>query len=296
MGYGDKLMAIGRAWQLHRSDPHLRRIAIGDGKRIDPTHQDLTWGLDFLASQRDLDDGDEVDWVISHGHHHGYHDHQAMRAAVRRSWWLRYFGFLKSGSDLGKLGHYIYNFDYRASPAPIRLTPEEAQIADDWSRESFVIIEPFIKPQAPPSKQWPVERYLEVARRLGPDVQVYQMSAPQAPSVSGLKRIQPHSFRQSMAYLKAARLYIGPEGGLHHAAAAMGTRAVIVFGGFTPPEITGYDFHINLTGGSERACGTHRGICPHCAQAMANITVDDVERHARHLLAQVAMAPVSTAD
>ena len=97
-------------------------------------------------------------------------------------------------------------------------------------------------------------------------------------------QIRPRSFRESMAYLKAARLYIGPEGGLHHAAAAVGTRAVVVYGGFTSPLITGYAFQTQLTGGAAEACGTRYGLCPHCREHLDRITVAEVLAAARALL------------
>jgi hypothetical protein len=83
-------------------------------------------------------------------------------------------------------------------------------------------------------------------------------------------------------------LYIGPEGGLHHASAATGYRnkhdgrklgegcqAVVLYGGFVPPEVTGYDTHTNLTGNSKEACGSI-SKCQHCIEAMQSIEVDEV--------------------
>jgi hypothetical protein len=49
----------------------------------------------------------------------------------------------------------------------------------------------------------------------------------------------------------------------------------VLFGGFIPPQVTGYDLHTNLTGGAE-ACG-HVEPCKHCQRAMANISVDQVK-------------------
>jgi ADP-heptose:LPS heptosyltransferase len=65
-------------------------------------------------------------------------------------------------------------------------------------------------------------------------------------------------------------LYIGPEGGLHHGAAAVGIPAVVLFGGFIPPQVTGYKTHVNLTGGADFFCGSLQA-CKHCAEAMERI-------------------------
>jgi hypothetical protein len=62
---------------------------------------------------------------------------------------------------------------------------------------------------------------------------------------------------------------------LHHAAAAVGTRAIVIHGGFTPPAVLGYSGHINLTGGADEACG-YWDRCNHCRAALDRIEVDDV--------------------
>lgn len=281
MSYGDRLMAIGDAWKQHQADPLRRKVAIGDGKEIDPGQPDLLWGLDFLASADDLAAGTPVSWLHSYPHHRPYVDYAEMR---RRLGWRRTLERLGFGLT-GLLGHYCYNLDYRPTPAPIPLKPEEQALVAEWSQRPFVALEPYIKADAPPSKQWPVERFAEVARRLSEEIPVYQISAPDSAALDGIPQIRPRSFREALAYLRAARLYIGPEGGLHHGAAAMGTRGVVVYGGFTSPLITGYGFQVQLTGGASYACGTRRGLCPHCAEHLGRITVDEVLGEARRLLA-----------
>lgn len=280
MSYGDRLMALGDAWALHKSDPQKRRVAIGDGRRVDESQPELSWGLDFLASAADVARGEAVHWVHSYPHHRPYIDYAAMRRALGWRWHLRHLGL----GPTRLLGRYLYQLSYRPTPAPIQLKPEEQALAAEWAAKPFVALEPFIKTGAPPSKQWPVERFAEVARRLSQEIEVYQISAPDSPSLEGVAQIRPRSFRESMAYLKAARLYIGPEGGLHHAAAAMGTRAVVIYGGFTSPLITGYAFHTQLAGGAQYACGTRYGMCPHCLRHLERITADEVLTAARQQL------------
>lgn len=281
MSYGDRLMAIGDAWKQYQADPLRRKVAIGDGRRVDTAQADLLWGLDFLATQDDVDAGQALSWVYSYPHHRPYIDYAEMRRQLGWRRLLRPFGF----GLTRLLGHYCYDLSYRPTPAPIRLRPEELSIVDEWSARPFVALEPHIKAGAPESKQWPVGRFAAVAAALATEIPVYQIGAPDSPALPGLPQIRPRSFRESLAYLRAARLYIGPEGGLHHGAAAMGTRAVVIYGGFTSPLITGYDFQVQLTGGASYACGTRRGRCPHCVEHLGRITVEEVVGEARRLLA-----------
>ncbi|NKF23609.1 glycosyltransferase family 9 protein [Solimonas marina] len=287
MGYGDELMAIGDAWRLHQADPQKRRVAIGDGRcrRID--YPELTHGLDFLASEAEAASG-ELPWVISYRAYRPYHDHAAMRRAFRERHPLR-SRLRRRVPDtrlVDLLGFFRYRLDYRPAPAPLVLTDAEQAVREQWAQRRFVLIEPHCKQEAAPGKRWPFERYAEVAQQLAETIEVWQVGAPETPLLPGVMRVPTHSFRDVLPFLAAARLYIGPEGGLHHAAAAMKTPAVVLFGGYTPPQVTGYDFHVCLTGNSDEACGVHHSECAHCRAAMTAITVDQVVAEARSLLDQ----------
>jgi ADP-heptose:LPS heptosyltransferase len=285
MGYGDVLMAIGDAWSLHRRDVLKRPVAIGDGKRVHLEYAELRWGLDFLATPESVLAGESVSWVISHRGVRPYHDYNAMRAELRSKKRLRsMLGLFKTQDLIGQLGHFVFDLSYRPAPAPIQLTPEETATFEKLRGTPFVVIEPNIKDKAAPSKAWPMQRFAEVSRLLMRDIPVYQIGAPGTPLLDGAQRIETKTFRDVFPILKAASLYIGPEGGLHHATAAMGRPAVVLYGGYTSPLVTGYPFHANLTGGAEYACGTQFSVCPHCQAAMNRITAVDVVAEAHRLL------------
>lgn len=284
MGYGDSLMAIGDAWAMHSRDPKKRKVAIGNGSVVDKTDMDLRWGLhNFLASPEEVAAGLDVTWVHSYPGMRPYINYAAMRTALV----AKGVRIIKARKLVSRLGHYIYDLSYRPTPAPIQFNGEEEALIAAWkARGPFVVVEPYIKASAPPSKQWPVERFIAVAKKLQQEYPVFQIGAPDRPATPGIPQIRPENFRQALAYLKAASLYIGPEGGLHHGSAAVGTPAVVIYGGFTSPHITGYPkLHVNLTGNNGgKACGTRNGMCPHCKTALDSILVPEVVGHARRLL------------
>ena len=71
---------------------------------------------------------------------------------------------------------------------------------------------------------------------------------------------------------------------MHHAAAALNKKAVVIFGGFINPSITGYDFHKNLYIEDEKSpCGL-KDECIHCLKCMELITVYDVKEAIIRLL------------
>ncbi len=173
---------------------------------------------------------------------------------------------------------WIWNYDFRAVPGEVFFDNPELRFGIAASSRHFVLIEPNVPiwKTVAPNKQWPVDRYQVVANNLVANgVEVVQLNYPNAKhKLIGVRRVLTKNIRNAMAVLKRASLYIGPEGGLHHAAAALDVPAVVLFGGFIPPQVTGYDAHVNLTGGAE-ACGNYTP-CEHCKMAMASIGVDEV--------------------
>jgi len=184
---------------------------------------------------------------------------------------------------------WVWNYSFSVEPGEIFFGRDELV---GWD-EKLVILEPNLpgKPNSP-NKRWLPGRWAEVAdilREEGWKVRQFSYGGP----VSVAEGIETRTFRQAAAWLRAARLVILPEGGLHHAAAAVGTPAVVLFGGFAPPSVLGYGEHENLTGGAEVACGSFR-TCSHCVAAMARITVDQVVESAERALRWQSTRPTSS--
>ncbi len=142
-----------------------------------------------------------------------------------------------------------------------------------------VLIEPWIKAGASPNKQWHGWfRLVEIMR----DIQFVQVGPPGTRFMRCVDRIQTSDFRQGCAVMATCDAAVLPEGGLHHAAAAIGVPAIVIFGGYIAPRNTGYQSHRNLFTGGE-ACGSRRR-CQHCAHAMSEITPEMVGGELRKLL------------
>lgn len=121
-----------------------------------------------------------------------------------------------------------FNYDYRAKSPWIKLDP----IVTD-----YVIIEPNIKHGAPPAKQW--NHYDEI---VGEPYEFLQFNSDSL----GVQSLVTDAITAAR-YIAGCRAYIGTEGLLHHLAAAFNRPAVVIIGAFSPPEVIGYESHINLT-------------------------------------------------
>lgn len=257
MGIGDQIMATGLA---RGAKARGKRIAFGDGKRIiwDGNSEPIFRGNPNIAKPGSEQDND-IEWIGFHKGSRIYNSH-------------------KPGDPC-----WTWNHEFRAAPGEIYFSDDEDRFAESVGR-GFIVIEPNIPEKLGAiNKRWPVERYDDVARKLmhdGYDVRQFSFGLHR---IDGVKQIKTKDFRHAARVLKNAALYIGPEGGLHHASAAVGIPAVVLFGGFIPPAVTGYGFHTNLTGGATKFCGS-LGVCRHCLEAMDAISVADVTNAARGYL------------
>lgn len=140
-----------------------------------------------------------------------------------------------------------------------------------------VLVNVDLKPGASPNKAWGWENWLALVKAY-PDVPWMQVGDPAYPRRLPVPYLQTPDFRAAVAALRGAAAAVLQEGGLHHAAAAVGTPAVVIYGGFISPECTGYAIHRNLfetERGHPLGCGM-RTNCTHCLLAMRRITPDRV--------------------
>ena len=141
----------------------------------------------------------------------------------------------------------------------------------------FVVLEPAVALKANPNKQWGEEKWQALADlMLSEGYMPVQMTWPDATPLRNVVYVEAKGFRLAAAVLARARAAVLPEGGLHHAAAALGIPAVVLFGGVISPEVTGYETHINLHDtGKGSPCGMWMP-CGHCKQIWAGLQPETV--------------------
>jgi len=149
-----------------------------------------------------------------------------------KDWFIDYGGegrgYIKEVKRNGSYERVIFNFDYKAEPALIELEPIE---------NDCVIIEPHIKPGAVPAKLWPY--YSEVVRSC--DYHFLQFNSDSLGVESVVTNVVT-----AARYIAGCKCYIGTEGFLQHLAAAFNKPAVVLFGAYNHPAVTGYGFHKNI--------------------------------------------------
>lgn len=257
MGFGDQVIATGLAKGAKEIG---KRVAFGDGHRIIWNHGSEEVFRNNPNIARPGDEGaPDIEWVHYYKGNRGYNSQDSANS------------------------RWIWNYDFKCIPGEFFFDEHESAFANSIEA-GFVLIEPNVprEKSVAPNKDWGALKYQAVADRLIADGYRIAQFSGLGFRINGARQIETKSFRQAAAALSKASLYIGPEGGLHHAAAAVQISAVVLFGGFIPPEATGYKTHTNLTGGAE-ACGKYFP-CVHCREAMDRISVDEVYESALEYL------------
>jgi hypothetical protein len=127
------------------------------------------------------------------------------------------------------------------------------------------------------TKEWPQERWQELVGRLTPDFELVQIGSSVDPPLPGTRDLRGKTTLHNAAELIAgARCFLGLESGLMHVAAAVGTSAIIIYGGRTRPHETGYAFNHNITRTPDCVgCALNTG-CPNGMICM-DIPVGEIE-------------------
>lgn len=184
---------------------------------------------------------------------------------------------------------WIWNYDFRPPIGEIFLTDAELSAGERVGR-GFVLIEPNVAryKSSAPNKAWSLLRWNKTVQHLkakGFDVVQLDYNGAMF-KLNGVRLVQTPTFREAMAVMRHAHLVVTTEGGLHHAAAAFARRAVVMFGGWVPPTVTGYAFHDNIAMGKPgEFCGSLK-VCQHCIDVLNAITLERVVTACEAQLAQ----------
>lgn len=239
MGIGDELMAMGQARKYVR-EHNCGRVAImdKDGKR----RSHFLWAhCEYIAQP------------------HHQCEHKIVNGGNARP----YIDYVRTTPI-----RWAFRLDYRPALA------ELPWVGTDSRAHELIVVEPDIKSSASPNKQW--GRWQELIDS-EPGLPWGQIGMAGTRYLRGVKQLPTNNFLEACALLRSARCAVLPEGALHHAAAALACRAVVLFGAYIPASVTGYACHTNLAVDDPEATGW-RIFNQRCQQAWKQITPQTVLR------------------
>lgn len=181
--------------------------------------------------------------------------------------------------------------EYRPPRGELYFSPEETEFGR--SHSGRIVLEPHVKSGASPNKQWGWVRWSELASLLARrGLRVTQVGPAGVRVLEGAEHVVTSTFRDAATVLAHAHAAVLPEGGLHHAVAALGVPAVVIYGGFISPAVTGYDDQVSLFTGDGLGCGM-RVQCDHCVEAMEKISPQQVAERLMEILRERMARPLA---
>ena len=271
MGYGDEIMVTGVARRVQARDPRPVAVLGYHGR---PRWHALWNGNPRIAHPDAVAAGRDVQALTNGPGCRPYVDYDRMRRDFAAAFPNRPFTTKLRDPRLP----WRYT-DWRCAPG-------ELPAVHVIEPRGYIVVEPHVKRGASPNKDWGWGRWQALVSSFRVPAHPWvQLGPPGTRLLDGVGHVPTGSFAEACTALSGAAAAVLPEGGLHHAAAALGMPAVVIFGGMTSPANTGYDGHVNLfdPAGGESPCG-QRVACAHCRAAMAAIRPDLVAHHLEHLL------------
>ena len=277
MGVGDSIMVSGEAKHIYETHG-LRTVVVNEGR---PVWSDMWKNLPYIMRpEEEVSDKQRI-WI---------HEEKPNGVRPYHSRW--------------EPTRVFYNYDFELKKGELKfdigeLNQAKRRLKDVGlsSADAFVVINPDFKNTTSKSnKNWGLHKYQEVVDELFckyvhmvqliPDEEYVDVSGlvkSKEQYLSGgklLHKIRTKTAREAFAILSFATAVVTAEGGLSHAAGVMNIPGVVIFGGFTPPELTGYDCHTNIYRDHPISpCGTVHIECRHCREVMESIDSREVLQH-----------------
>ena len=264
MGWGDELMATGEARMLKEKYPdHKILIHNGPSNEMKFRREEMFRNNPYWTPFENLQEGDKYKVIKNQPKDRGYN--------------------VLSRSSANRL-HFQ---KFTPIPGDIFFDSEEIAFAKrelgDLINEPFVFINPAVRGKiSDNNKQWGFEKYQKIVNN-NPNINFVQCEdgLKYTKWLDGVKRIVTYTYRLSCSVMSHATCYISNEGGMVHGGAAVGIPGVVLYGHYTNPKSLGYKNNINFAVDDPEypyGCGTIHETCDRCTEAMANISIEKVEK------------------
>lgn len=170
--------------------------------------------------------------------------------------------------------------EYRPKPARL-FWSEDEEAFRGMIEGGFIVVEPHLKNRLESvNRSWGWDNFARVTSSVNADwVQLGETKPKLLPNTRWIQTPTP---RHMAAALSKAKTFLVPEGGIHHTAAALRLKGVVLFGGFVAPKVTGYTMHKNIFTGGGLGCGM-RVKCQHCVDAWSKIDPERIIKIMRGL-------------
>ena len=150
-------------------------------------------------------------------------------------------------------------------------TPDErakARLIRPPSSRPLLVVHPFSGFFAARSKQWDFRHWKLFLEMLPPEIETIRFGEVEDPATPterpNHREVVGMDLRLIAAILQSADAFVGQDSGLAHLATALGVPSVVLFTGYVPPEMFGYEQNINLVPDLPYSPCWEKDGCPPC--------------------------------
>ena len=276
MGYGDDLLVTALASKIKKQFPN-RQIVIGSAEKKRAYHSIIYENNPNISDCRRLDNSKPIHVINYHVGNRPYIDYE--KSTRSKYIWKKFkpepgqIFFTKEEKNEAKkiISHankYWQDHYHTKHKGIIFLEASSTKLND----KQFGIKQK--------NKDWGYNNWKELINKIKEDFLIIQSIHKESKKIPGVYSPDNIDFRLACAILNESDLYVGPEGGFGHVAAALNKKAVLYFGGWISPDVIGYDFHENLYYKNKLSpCGEYNRLCKHCEEARKAISVNVFLKH-----------------
>ena len=276
MGYGDDLLVTKLASKIKKQFPD-RQIVIGNAKNQSAYHSPIYDNNPNISNCRELDKNKPTHIIDYHPHNRPYIDYE--KSTNTNYIWRKFkpipgeiFFTKKEKIDakniVGEAIKFWNSTNKKNYKKIIFLETTSTKVKDGQFS---------IKHQ---NKDWGLENWQNLIDLLKKNFLIIQSVHKESKKNTSVFSPENMDFRLACAVLNETDLYVGPEGGFGHVAAALNKKAVLYFGGWITPDAIGYDFHENIYYENNLSpCGEYKKLCSHCEEARKAISVDNFMKY-----------------
>ncbi len=281
MGYGDDLLITNFAAKIKKKYPD-RQIVIGNVKKKQAFHSEIYENNPNISDCRNLDKDKLIHIIDYHPGNRPYIDYEKS-TSLNYAWNKKFkptSGELYfSNKEISDAERVIYESKIFWSKNNIN---EYKNIIFLETSSTKINDKQFSIKHA--NKDWGYDNWNNLIDNIKKDYLIIHSVHNKTKPIKGVFAPKNINFRLACAIMSKCDIYVGPEGGFGHVAAALKKKAVLYFGGWISPKIIGYDFHENIYFENKNSpCGKYKELCEHCEEARKQIKVEFFEEKIRKI-------------
>ena len=265
MGWGDYIMTTGIVRRLKRQNPDLQ-ILVKEPFNKTRQYRDIFYKNPFIVNTDIINEKFphiKIPRVLA-----GVNDESKMKIiwSPERIAEVGDFYVKKEETDFAEKKIKTITEHWKAKN---QKQPKGIIFISDTAKRNMIIDKKIVYYEHAVNKEWGEKKWHRFISITSEDYILLKTSNIEEKHVDGLYSIMC-DFRTTFSIMKKCDFYIGNEGGLSHLWAITRKKALVFFGHWIPPYVTGYSFHLNLSTNLNDHCGSLKK-CKECLSFFNNL-------------------------